>query len=301
MRPAPPHAGLDHRALVHAGLEGFAAGAGAFVREGLEREEAVCVVVGAAAGAALRDALGADARAVEFADAQAWYASPVRAIAALTARFAGDRPLRSVGEVPVTGFGDRHAREWYRYEAIVEHAFGERRGALLCAYDARLPEEVLAGVRATHGVVDGGAAARRGRAVDALGSLHARPLDAPPARAEALRFDDRPAPAREFATARAAAVGLTGRALDDLRVAVSEILTNAIVHGERPHMVHVWRDDGRVVCEVSDGGGGIESPLTGFLVPDRALPGGRGVWIARQLCDLVEVSGARVRLHMRLG
>jgi anti-sigma regulatory factor (Ser/Thr protein kinase) len=174
---------------------------------------------------------------------------------------------------------------------------------MLCAYDAqRLPEPVLADARRTHPVIEAADGVSPSPAYDpggVLGELHALPLEPAPDSAASLRFDDRPAPARDFLTARASEAGLSGPALDDLRVAAAEIVTNAILHGRRPHWVHVWTTDDELLCEVQDGGGGIGSPMTGLLVPPLDAPAGRGVWIARQLCDRLEVAGARVRLHFR--
>jgi hypothetical protein len=72
------------------------------------------------------------------------------------------------------------------------------------------------------------------------------------------------------------------------------------VHGQPPHLIRTWRRNGSLLFEIQDAGGGIVSPLTGFLEPSLEATGGRGVWIARRLCDLVEVRGAQVRLHLVL-
>jgi hypothetical protein len=57
-----------------------------------------------------------------------------------------------------------------------------------------------------------------------------------------------------------------------------------------------------IVVEVADAGV-IEQPLVGRLRPTVEQEGGRGLWIANQLCDLVQVrSGAEgtvVRLRAR--
>ena len=58
-----------------------------------------------------------------------------------------------------------------------------------------------------------------------------------------------------------------------------------------------------VVCEVRDGGH-IDAPLVGRERPSLERPGGRGLWLVNQLCDLVQIrsfpTGTVVRLHMRL-
>ena len=84
-----------------------------------------------------------------------------------------------------------------------------------------------------------------------------------------------------------------------MRIAASEIVDNAILHGRTPHWVHVWTAGDELLCEVQDGGDGIASPFAGMLVPPIEAGEGRGVWIARQLCERLEVGGPRVRLHFR--
>ena len=68
-------------------------------------------------------------------------------------------------------------------------------------------------------------------------------------------------------------------------------------------LLRVWAEDGSLVCEVTDEGV-IADPLVGRRRPVLDRAGGRGLWIANQLCDLVQVrsgaAGTTVRLHARL-
>jgi hypothetical protein len=63
------------------------------------------------------------------------------------------------------------------------------------------------------------------------------------------------------------------------------------------------RDGSGVICEVCDKGR-IVDPLAGRRRPSINAAGGRGLWIANQLCDLVQLrtfaGGGVVRLHMRI-
>jgi hypothetical protein len=58
-----------------------------------------------------------------------------------------------------------------------------------------------------------------------------------------------------------------------------------------------------VICEISDAGS-IADPLVGRENPPVDRLGGRGLWMANQLCDLVQVRsgafGTVVRLHVHL-
>ena len=80
--------------------------------------------------------------------------------------------------------------------------------------------------------------------------------------------------------------------------------TNSICHAGGTGSFRIWREPGALVCEVEDRGS-IEDPLVGRMRPSRdgRSGGGWGVWLANQVCDLVQVrsspSGSVVRLHMR--
>ena len=81
---------------------------------------------------------------------------------------------------------------------------------------------------------------------------------------------------------------------------VSEIATNSVRHGGGQGEHRAWRDGGSLVCEVSDAGH-ITSPLAGRLPPARDGGAGGGLWLANQLCDLVQIcsspSGTAIRLR----
>jgi anti-sigma regulatory factor (Ser/Thr protein kinase) len=129
------------------------------------------------------------------------------------------------------------------------------------------------------------------------------PLPAAPATAEEFRFDlSRLADGRHLVARRALMAGLSAPRTNDLVLAVNEILTNSIRHGGGAGVLRIWQDDGMLICEVKDGGR-IDDPLAGRRLPDPDSAGGRGLWMANHLCDLVQIrspaSGNVVRLHMR--
>ncbi len=100
-----------------------------------------------------------------------------------------------------------------------------------------------------------------------------------------------------------ARAGLSGERIADLQLAVNEVATNSLVHGGGRGTLGVWREGGAVICEVRDRGR-IEDPLAGRRRPSAQGVGGHGLWLANQLCELVQVrtfaSGGAVRLHMRV-
>jgi anti-sigma regulatory factor (Ser/Thr protein kinase) len=87
----------------------------------------------------------------------------------------------------------------------------------------------------------------------------------------------------------------------DLVTATSELAANSVMHGGGSGTLRLWRENGTLLAEVEDRGR-IEEPLVGRLRPGIAQEGGRGLWLANRLCDLVQIrSGERgtvVRLHI---
>ena len=101
--------------------------------------------------------------------------------------------------------------------------------------------------------------------------------------------------------------GLPGERVDRLVVALSEVATNALVHGGGIATVTMTQDNGRIVVTVSDTGthsADEEFPPAAAARPDPTQLGGRGLWITRQLCDEVTIdsaaAGTTVKLIMRL-
>ena len=74
-------------------------------------------------------------------------------------------------------------------------------------------------------------------------------------------------------------------------------------HGGGLGRVLLWQEPGELLCEVRDEGR-ITAPLVGRERPRPGQVGGYGLWLANQVCDLVQVrayaAGGVVRLHMRL-
>ena len=86
-------------------------------------------------------------------------------------------------------------------------------------------------------------------------------------------------------------------------VAANEAATNSIRHGGGQGVVRVWQQGEALICEVRDRGR-IDQPLVGRRRPLTGSNGGHGLWMANQLCDLVQIrtrrNGTVVRLHMRI-
>jgi anti-sigma regulatory factor (Ser/Thr protein kinase) len=102
----------------------------------------------------------------------------------------------------------------------------------------------------------------------------------------------------------ARSAGLGTRRNEDLVLSVCEVATNSIQHGGGKGRLHVWDEEGELVCAIRDEGR-IADPLVGRQRPRPDQPSGRGLWIANQLCDLVQIrsgaGGTEVRLRVSFG
>jgi anti-sigma regulatory factor (Ser/Thr protein kinase) len=108
---------------------------------------------------------------------------------------------------------------------------------------------------------------------------------------------------RALVLKQAREAGLAEGRANDLVLAVSEVAANTLRHTQSSGTLAIWHDEDEVVCEIHDEGT-IADPLVGRRRPAPDANGGHGLWIVRQVCDLVELtsdaSGTTVRMHMSL-
>ena len=102
----------------------------------------------------------------------------------------------------------------------------------------------------------------------------------------------------------AAQAGLATERAEAFAVAVNEAVTNAIKYaGGSGELTVVQDDEHRLIAEVRDAGPGMPCSIMLALPPPQAT-GGRGMWLARELADHMEVrsgnDGSTVRLEMNL-
>jgi anti-sigma regulatory factor (Ser/Thr protein kinase) len=110
---------------------------------------------------------------------------------------------------------------------------------------------------------------------------------------------------RRVVTERAAGEGLAPETTSDLALAVHELAANSVRHGGGTGVLRLWAGDGDVHCEVEDHGDGVvEDRDAGCVPPATDAGSGRGLWLARQLCDDVDItstrSGTIVRVHVHV-
>jgi anti-sigma regulatory factor (Ser/Thr protein kinase) len=106
--------------------------------------------------------------------------------------------------------------------------------------------------------------------------------------------------ARDFAARAAAEFGLGADALHDVKLAVSEAVTNAIRHGSRtpedPVRIVATEESGALVFEVLDTGSFVPRVVRRGDLPE----GGRGLEFMRVLMDEVELRPGRQGTLLRL-
>ena len=93
--------------------------------------------------------------------------------------------------------------------------------------------------------------------------------------------------------------GLDPARIEGLVLAVGELVSNSLEHGAGHGRLSWWIRPGRVVAEIYDPGHmGTTTP--GLRRPDLHSVRGRGVWLARQLCDVVHLWTTLDGTHARL-
>jgi anti-sigma regulatory factor (Ser/Thr protein kinase) len=98
----------------------------------------------------------------------------------------------------------------------------------------------------------------------------------------------------------AAQAGLPADRAHAFAVAVNEAVTNAIEHaGGRGGLAVVQDDRRRLIAEVRDTGPGMPCSITLSLPPPEAT-GGRGMWLAAELADHMQVRAGRCGTTIRL-
>jgi anti-sigma regulatory factor (Ser/Thr protein kinase) len=94
--------------------------------------------------------------------------------------------------------------------------------------------------------------------------------------------------------------GFASSATLDVLVAVNEVAANAFVHGQPPVQVNAWRSQDTLVVQVDDHGGTPLPAWAGYRPPGRHQDRHYGLWLARQLADVVQTRTADAITSVRL-
>jgi hypothetical protein len=223
----------------------------------------------------------------------------------------GSGRLRVLAEPPPTD-DPRQAREEMRVEAAVNQVMADLPVTSLCVYDSRrLPADLVASAQSTHPHLVSRAAwstnAAYSEPASYVRSLPAprEPLESTPPVVHVHHAPTLPE-LRHRMTGPLPGIVRDEEQLEDLRLAISEVAANAFRHGTRPVSGRLWSDGRELVCEITDSGTTFDNPLAGF-VPAHGYDlgrGGMGLWLARKLCDHVDLfpgpTGFTVRLTAAL-
>jgi anti-sigma regulatory factor (Ser/Thr protein kinase) len=286
--------GFEHRAVFYSGLTGLVDAVVPFVREGVERGEPVLVALLPERLAAVKHALGADAADVVFVDMGRLGANPACIIPEWR-RFVGEAggagPVRGVGEPLWSGRRDAEIEEAALHEALLNLAFDDGPAwQLVCPYDiASLPPAVVEEAARNHPVAAGAEITATYSGPDNARARFSTPLPPAPSSADAVPFEGADlAGLRGVVSRLAGQAGVGAAAREDLILAAHELATNSVIHGGGRGVLRAWTEPGAFVCEIEDAGL-IEDPLVGRDLLQELAENGRGIWMANQLCDLVQV------------
>jgi transcriptional regulator with XRE-family HTH domain len=154
---APPSSVmLQHQVLLYDTDPEFVDTVAPFLKEGIERSEALLVVTTSIRIELLRERLGADAERVDFVERESWYTDPAPALRDLEefvkAKLSAGAPwVRFVGDPDWAGTSETETSLWTRYEALINLVFATSPASFLCTYDTRtIAPEVARQARATH-------------------------------------------------------------------------------------------------------------------------------------------------------
>jgi anti-sigma regulatory factor (Ser/Thr protein kinase) len=306
----PSHALLPafrHEAFFYSGPSDFGEGAGAFVEAALGAGEAVMVALLPEREQWLRERLGPLAAPVHVVDMAALGRNPARIIPAwrrFVDEHAGSAPVRAIAEPIWAAPSADELTECLRHESLLNTAFaGGRPWWLLCPYDVgSLPEAVLDEARRRHPYLAEGGTSFLNPAFDARPSVFDGSLPDPGTTAGELPFDGSSLRALRAAVAAWASTVLPPDRAAELVLVAHEIACNSVRHGGGRGTLRYWHDGAGTVVEVRDHGR-LARPLVGRELPAADEETGRGLWLANQLCDLVQLrssaQGTVVRVRVK--
>lgn len=301
--------GIFHEASIYGSDSELRDTALSFLRDGLDAHEPTYVILGPHQDDLVRRELGEQA-GLHYISATDVYVKPAQTVQGyldvLTAEVAaGAEQVRFVTEVPHPGTGS--AWDWWgRYESAVNQIFAELPVWAICTYDERTtPPDVLDEVLRTHPylVRPGGQHVPNDGYEPPAGFLAQRPRGyADPLEAGEPRVamtDPSLTEARSAAITTAETL-LGSETADNLALAVSEVVANAQRHGLPPVELRLWTGSDRVVATIRDRGMGIQDATAGLAPVDPGRSGGRGLWIANQLCDHLGITTSHDGFMIRL-
>jgi anti-sigma regulatory factor (Ser/Thr protein kinase) len=299
---------LRHISFTYQNLADYRARLGAFVRAGLARREPVLLAVPRPSVALPEWRTGTSAL-LTVTDMTELGRNPARIIPAL--RSFADRHLgRRARMITESVWPGRSASEMWeaaRHDALIDLALADLTATLICPFSAAdLPPSALSDATRAHQWLfeaDEPVPNSQYSAVDTAPVAMGIPLADVPAEAETVRYTTDLRPVRAMVTAVCRGAGLSVMRATDMTLAVSELAANTLRHTNAGGVAQAWQSDGELLCQISDTGH-IADPLAGIRRPAAGEPGGQGLWLVNQVCDLVELrtsdAGTVIRLHIQI-
>jgi anti-sigma regulatory factor (Ser/Thr protein kinase) len=107
---------------------------------------------------------------------------------------------------------------------------------------------------------------------------------------------------RHAVAAELATVDAPHDLVQDFLIAIDEMTSNALRHGQAPVSLRLWISSDRLICTISDHGTGWDDPFAGYgpAHGENLSHGGMGLWLARQLCDHVDIRRGEHGVSVRL-
>ena len=301
--------GFRHEAVFYDGLDDLVDVLEPFVLDGVRAGEPVLVVELPTPLRALRERLAdspevrdGDVALVDMLEVGKNPACIIPVWREFVARHPG-RAVRGVSEPSWWGRRDIELVECRLHDALLNLAFVDTVAfRLLCPFDVgRLPDDVVTGAMHTHPDVGEHLrhAAYDGQ-VDARTEFGSALAEAPASAQEIVFGPPDLGLLRTSVRFIGEGAQLAEDVVDDLVLAVHELACNSIEHAGGGGVMRGWSEGNSLVLEVSDSGV-IVDPLVGREPVLDVSEGGRGIWMANHLCDLVQVrsgaAGTTVRLH----
>lgn len=276
--------GLAHTALLYDDRDALTDQLAATIRADLDADGAVLLAVHDDLAAPVLAGVGPRRDRVQHMPQHDRYARPATALDALwrfttTSLGAGRAFVHSIGEIGFTG--TESDDDWHWYEAGVNHVFDGMALRATCLYaTADLSIDVVAHARTTHPSVCEHATTAPSPSFRPDHVPTRSPLGVP-RRTPDVGLASVTASGEARAALRVHASRLRPDVLDRAVIVVSELVTNAALHGGGTAAVDIWVDAPAITIRVRDDGPGIGDPFASLRPP--ALPTrGAGLWICHQ-------------------
>jgi anti-sigma regulatory factor (Ser/Thr protein kinase) len=284
----------------------------------LESGQRVLMVVGQPIADLVRARLGTHVAGLEWGEQTGFYtrlgSTYERFRQYLAERHAAGRPVHVVAEpeladIVATDAAAERTCAYLPYEAMCNEAYAPYGSPVTCVWDTRRHSStIIEEARSVHGyeLTEAGQIGNPGyqdpeQYLAARGQAELKPVPALVDHDVTLTDLDDLRVLRHTVTAWTRGHDFRPAVAADVSIAVTEIATNALLHGGQPARARAWHDDGTLIVQVDDSGGRRLSPAAGYRPPAvTSATNGRGLWLARQLADTVATHTRPGRTSVRL-